>query len=60
MVAGISATNYSFEYHDTGLFTGDPLIASVPEPSTLVLAGFGLIGMGIMMKRRGLLSTKSR
>ena len=61
MVAGINATNSSFEYHDPGLFDGNPLIASVPEPSSLVLAGFGLIGMGIMLKRRGLLSmNKSR
>jgi choice-of-anchor A domain-containing protein len=63
MVGGISATAYSFEYHDTGLFNGTltvantPSLSSVPEPPTIVLAGLGTVGAVILAARKRKLKT---
>jgi hypothetical protein len=39
------------EFHDL-LFTGGGLPAAVPEPSTLVLCGAGLVLAGVTRRRR--------
>ena len=50
IVAGVSDNNSGFEFHNADYFTGTPLLASVPEPSSLVMmglsSGFGLLIFG--------------
>jgi choice-of-anchor A domain-containing protein len=53
MVGGISATNYSFEYHATALFDGDPPSPSaVPEPGSIIMAGLGMACAGSFLLLR--------
>jgi len=47
-----AASSFSYLGSDLVFQTGDPIPGTVPEPSTLILLGAGVLGMALRGKRQ--------